>query len=1138
MKRALENFLRRVRSDPLLAQSLRRAPAQTLDRIRGLDARERSWLIDRARAGALPRVFADIVPPGFFQAYPLTYSVRRDRELKICIGSADGKDVEWKIVQVTGFSQGFQDPDGDTPPWSSSSWQNTTPWPVNELAWNRDEVGYGWPATFTKKVPSSALLGLYALKLKSPNGVRAVYFVVRKGLGEFPSAIVLHWPWSTMCAYSGSWDAFKNLYDSYQARRLGRVSRDRPFFDVGIFNGNSADKFVLTHQAPLNIWRFVNVDMQMEIDSCTSFDLNDDPDPLNGCQLFISAGHDEYWSVEMRDRVEELVEGGGNAAFFSANVAWWQVRFEGPAGHIMACHKSAIDDPVAGQRPDQATGNWASTGRPENTLTGVSFKRGTMGTVDQVEIRNLSDPFLDGVTVPRFPANPKHAFDQNSNDLGGIPGTCFSTVETDGADYDEQTLKVTGLDGSPRNFKVLATTEILGNPPVSTLSSTLGPHGRGTVGYFSRANGGTVFTGATTDWGLLLDDDTVKQITKNVIKTLAKKQAPGQDWDLLPPKFPSTPAKPWDEIRVVPRGLAILGVMQGQLLLYDTSNDPAPATVPSFKTAGNFWATDAEDPRRPWTKTMLPAVPPFPFGTLGGYASNLYGTVIFAADNQGSTNPVWTMTAPVATRSNAGWSQSSAFAHGNCFAIAATWGDIFFTITRPLDSKTPFLFAGNREGATTRKLGRTLPPILAMTALDGKLFGVGNDGTIYCRETCVDKGIAAVDLVWSPICKAPVPTGLTYSITGYLGRLYALAGPLEPTAPLPETFLPASTSWSDSGIGVPIPKPSGIGEAEPSVPKANVPAPRMPFARTLYWRTATSDFGSITPHMLFCKSLTSPTRVEYALGQLQGNGYFRTTGGDTLLDVYATHVARVARDMALFYNNASGEGWVYQFAADGSANQVGYSDQYDDSWRRIVYVHEANSDAPERVLFYDGEKVGTIGRYLPDQNGHMRFVADDWRNDFNQWDQVTATWSGRLLFYDSVMGAVAWGHLDKHGKYVDDGELQLPDEYKEYDQIVPAGNEYVVFSQHSTGAIVLARVDSAGFNVVGRIPADSELVGKYSFPSAIGLILFYNRLSGVARAAGFYDPEKGLAKYETLYDYETGDFAQGWDQVAALGILS
>ena len=49
---------------------------------------------------------------------------------------------------------------------------------------------------------------------------------------------------------------------------------------------------------------------------------------LEGHRLFLSVGHDEYWSWGMRDTVESFVSGGGNAAFFTGNTCFWQVRFD------------------------------------------------------------------------------------------------------------------------------------------------------------------------------------------------------------------------------------------------------------------------------------------------------------------------------------------------------------------------------------------------------------------------------------------------------------------------------------------------------------------------------------------------------------------------------------------------------------------------------------------------------------------------------------------------------------------------------------------------------------------------------------------------------------------------------------------
>ncbi|HET9728806.1 MAG TPA: N,N-dimethylformamidase beta subunit family domain-containing protein, partial [Acidimicrobiia bacterium] len=66
------------------------------------------------------------------------------------------------------------------------------------------------------------------------------------------------------------------------------------------------------------------------IDVVTNADLEDHPRLLRdgGYALYLSVGHDEYWSAGMRDTVEEFIGRGGNAAFFSGNTSFWQVRFE------------------------------------------------------------------------------------------------------------------------------------------------------------------------------------------------------------------------------------------------------------------------------------------------------------------------------------------------------------------------------------------------------------------------------------------------------------------------------------------------------------------------------------------------------------------------------------------------------------------------------------------------------------------------------------------------------------------------------------------------------------------------------------------------------------------------------------------
>jgi hypothetical protein len=111
-------------------------------------------------------------------------------------------------------------------------------------------------------------------------------------------------------------------------------------------------------------------------DFATTADLDGDPAALDGYDLVLLVGHDEYWSMPARDALERFVAAGGNLASFSGNTMFWQVRLEeGTHGISMVCHKyrAHLDDPaVSDGRPEQMSGMWADpvVRRPEWSLLG------------------------------------------------------------------------------------------------------------------------------------------------------------------------------------------------------------------------------------------------------------------------------------------------------------------------------------------------------------------------------------------------------------------------------------------------------------------------------------------------------------------------------------------------------------------------------------------------------------------------------------------------------------------------------------------------------------------------------------------------------------------------------------------------
>jgi hypothetical protein len=110
-------------------------------------------------------------------------------------------------------------------------------------------------------------------------------------------------------------------------------------------------------------------------DVCTSRDLHFETPDRSHYQLLLSAGHHEYWTAEMRNSVESFVTAGGNVAFFSGNVSWWQIRLS-PDGRQLLCYKVSGLDPVS-TTADHAltTVHWFDdlVKRPETAMTGVSW---------------------------------------------------------------------------------------------------------------------------------------------------------------------------------------------------------------------------------------------------------------------------------------------------------------------------------------------------------------------------------------------------------------------------------------------------------------------------------------------------------------------------------------------------------------------------------------------------------------------------------------------------------------------------------------------------------------------------------------------------------------------------------------------
>ena len=268
---------------------------------------------------------------------------------------------------------------------------------VDKLATQRDtpspdpatgRVRAEWPVTDTVPLPANAVSGYYIAQLALTTGPQAgrvqdVYFVVR-GDPTAPAQIVVQVPVNTWQAYNG-WGG-KSLYNfnSTAGVPANRVSFDRPYAPLG--------------QSPLGweiqLVRFLERE-GYDVSYQSDLDTHRDPAGLLLHRLVVVAGHDEYWTKEMRDGFDAARDAGTNLAFMGANDAYWQVRYEDD-GRTLVGYKS-----VADPNPD-----WALKTALFRELVPPRFECELLGVQHQGGFRRSGDPQLDYFVTPEGATDP------------------------------------------------------------------------------------------------------------------------------------------------------------------------------------------------------------------------------------------------------------------------------------------------------------------------------------------------------------------------------------------------------------------------------------------------------------------------------------------------------------------------------------------------------------------------------------------------------------------------------------------------------------------------------------------------------------------------------------------------------------
>ena len=287
-------------------------------------------------------------------------------------------------------------------------------------------VDCNWINPYTLTIPNSAdptdwCSGYYLAKLtSSTTGSQAyIIFVVRDD--SRASKLLAQSSVNTYQAYN-TWGGH-SLY-SFQSPngRANKVSFNRPYAlnsNPQLAYGNGAAEFLVgSDGGPPGGWEYCMVRFLeregYDVTYCTNVDVHANPSLLRSHKGYLSVGHDEYWSLEMRQNVTAARDAGVSLGFFSANTAYWQVRLEssqatGDANRIVTCYKYFPTDYIGTDSQDpyfldsdpsndnQITIRFRDTlagssrvASPEEALIGVMYDYGADDANNDMVITNAS----------------------------------------------------------------------------------------------------------------------------------------------------------------------------------------------------------------------------------------------------------------------------------------------------------------------------------------------------------------------------------------------------------------------------------------------------------------------------------------------------------------------------------------------------------------------------------------------------------------------------------------------------------------------------------------------------------------------------------------------------------------------------
>lgn len=251
-----------------------------------------------------------------------------------------------------------------------------------------------WSVSASWDIPADAVSGVYVADLTrlDTGGENMIPFVVRDD--EDAADITFQTSDETWEAYNwwGGYNLYGGIDDGGHAGRADAVSYNRPFVTRdGGFSAGPQD-YIFGEEYPAIRWLEEN---GYDVTYISGIDTSQNAPQLLNDKIFLSVGHDEYWSADQRANVEAARDAGVNLAFLSGNEVYWETRWENSIDAAGTPYKTLVSYKETWSNADTDVGNTTSTwrdpefgaGDPENSLTGTIF------TVDSYRLDTIQIPY-------------------------------------------------------------------------------------------------------------------------------------------------------------------------------------------------------------------------------------------------------------------------------------------------------------------------------------------------------------------------------------------------------------------------------------------------------------------------------------------------------------------------------------------------------------------------------------------------------------------------------------------------------------------------------------------------------------------------------------------------------------------------